>query len=82
MRLSTGFFLPLRNIVNLCLTSKRFNEVICDNEYFWRLKFIKDYKFVPNYTGNWKHLYKNFRNVVITLDNPNYTEIYPDKFKI
>lgn len=48
--------LPLSDISQLCRASKRFNEVICNNEYFWRLKFIKDY-------GSWKYLHTNWTNV-------------------
>ncbi len=68
--LNIALFLPLRNIIPLCQTSKKFNDIICDNEYFWRQKFIQDYKFVPTYyTGNWKNLYQNYKNVWVFGSN-------------
>ncbi len=68
--LNIALFVPLRNIIAFCQTSKKFNDIICDNEYFWRQKFIQDYKFVPTYyTGSWKHLYQNYRNVWVCGDN-------------
>jgi alpha-tubulin suppressor-like RCC1 family protein len=68
--LNIGLSIPLKNIVSLCLTSRKFNEVICNNEYFWRQRFIQDYKFVPiNYTGSWRHLYQNYRNVWVCGNN-------------
>ena len=53
--------LPLSTLDDLCLTSQRFNRVVCDNELFWQQKFIRDYEFVPqNYRGTWKQLYREY----------------------
>ena len=57
-----ALFLPLSGIYKLCLTNKRFNDIICDNDYFWREKFQKDYGKIE-WEGNWKELYMNFGNV-------------------
>jgi hypothetical protein len=39
--------LPLSSLDDLCLTSRRFNELICDNEVFWNQRFLQDYQVVP-----------------------------------
>ena len=59
-----ALFLPLSDITNYCQTSSKFNRIICDNDDFWRMKFIKDHEFNPiYYTGSWKDLYKNYANL-------------------
>src|SRR5579871_2013171 len=60
--LNIALFLPIHNITVLCVTSNRFNNVVCSNEYFWKQKFINDYHFVPNNIVSWKELYKNYLN--------------------
>ncbi len=30
-----ALFLPLNTLIALCLTSSKFNQLICDNNYFW-----------------------------------------------
>jgi hypothetical protein len=50
--------LPVRSIRRLCQSSKRFNDIICDNDNFWRHKLMRDYNFIPeNYEGSMKYLY-------------------------
>ena len=41
--------LDLPSLLNFCLTSKRFNEVICKKESFWVNKLDRDYS---NYKEN------------------------------
>ena len=61
--------IPISNISFYCQVSQRFNDIICNNEYFWRLKFFRDY-WPVNYTvGSWKHLYESFMNVWVCGDN-------------
>jgi hypothetical protein len=56
--------LDLPSISHLCRVSRRFNEVICENELFWRQKFIRDYRLDPiYYTGSWKSLYQQYEAV-------------------
>ena len=61
--LSYALSLDLPSITHLCQTSAQFNEVICNNEYFWKHKFIRDYYYVPEFNGSWKHLYQVFGDV-------------------
>lgn len=39
---------PLNDIYNLCQLESRFNSILCNNEGFWRSKFIHDFGFAPN----------------------------------
>ena len=41
--------MSLKDILNLCLTNKRFNAYICNNESFWLNKILRDYPNVTNY---------------------------------
>lgn len=53
--------LPLSHVNDLCQTSRRFNRLICDNESFWRQRFIQDFQFVPEgQRGSWKELYTRY----------------------
>lgn len=61
--------LKRQDLINLCLTNKALNEKLCNNEDFWRTKFIKEYgniQFNSNYS--WKQLYWNY--------NSNYNKLY------
>lgn len=77
-----GLNLPLYTITRLCQTNVQFNEVICNDEYFWEQKFLKDYKFIPEaYTGSWRHLYQNYMNSFVFGSNKNYAlGVDPDYF--
>lgn len=66
--LEFALFLPLHEISHLCQTSSRFNRLICNNNYFWKLKFIKDFGEI-SYTGDWRYLYQNHMNLWATGDN-------------
>lgn len=68
--LQTALDLPLNNILNFCLTNDRFNRIICNDNFFWKNKFIKDYGNIEteNIT-NWKLLYLNTNNIWIFTDN-------------
>lgn len=58
--------LPIRSISKFCQTSNLFNEIVCDNEYFWHQKFVQDYKFDPDYNGSWKKLYSEYGNLWVS----------------
>src|SRR5690606_35838270 len=65
---------PLGLINSLCRTNVHFNNIICNNEDFWRSKFIRDFKFIPEeYEGSWKELYREYNNVYIfgNINVPN-----------
>ena len=56
--------LPLSIIKSFSQTSKKFNQLICENDEFWRRRFIKDYNYDPvDSKESWKELYKNSGNV-------------------
>lgn len=50
------------DVINFCKSAKRENQVICQNEHFWRRKLVKDY---PEYFNfelteiNYKTIYIN-----------------------
>jgi hypothetical protein len=51
--------MPLLDILHLCVQNKRMNKMVCENDYFWKLRFEKDFTFKkPNdYQGTYKQLY-------------------------
>lgn len=74
--LNIVIYLPIDNIANLCLMNHRFNDIICDNNYFWKQKYKWDYGDVnfeiehcyqmDNNVTNipcWKYFYFNSKNV-------------------
>lgn len=52
--------LDLPTIANLCYSSRRFDYIICDNEFFWQSKFIHDYGTEPQWIKNWKLGYRQY----------------------
>jgi len=55
--------LSLVEISHLCQTNQRFNNFICNNDYFWQQKFYHDYGQIIKQSDDWKSLYLSFLNV-------------------
>jgi alpha-tubulin suppressor-like RCC1 family protein len=59
--LEIALSLTLEEIQNLCMTSNKFNHAICENEYFWRRKYLQDYREEPSFeVESWKDLYLGY----------------------
>ena len=56
---------PIRNITELCQSSTRFNNLICNNNAFWRQKFIQDSGEINGNIISWKEAYQNYGSVVV-----------------
>jgi len=75
------------DIESFCLTSKRFNRLICANDYFWQRKYQKDFKEKPH-IPTYKEIYElkttqNKNLVKVLNDFINYDEFsYENKKKI
>ena len=64
-RENTALSLPPADILNLCLTSKYFNDILCNNEQFWTLKLERDFsgeKLLPIY-GNKMKVKNNYKTL-------------------
>jgi len=51
-----------------CRMSKRFNNLVSDNQYFWQKKFLLDFSDIPvgNDVSDWREFYASvfdFKNV-------------------
>jgi alpha-tubulin suppressor-like RCC1 family protein len=57
------------SIDKLCQTSTRFNNLICNNNNFWRQKFVNNFGLPSTNIVNWKDAYQNFGRVVVCGDN-------------
>lgn len=69
--------LHINNITNLCLINKRFNNLVCNNNYFWEHKFRQDFGNVNFEAYNcdkntdplcWKSLYINAHDIWLIND--------------
>lgn len=58
-------------IINLCRSNSRFNEIICNDNFFWENKFKKDYGNVSFDVTDWKQLYMNANNVWFGIFQPH-----------
>jgi hypothetical protein len=66
--ISLALKLPLKDITNYCRLSKRFNEIICDSDDFWRIKLKQDFDLS---TGE-KNTKKIYEEIVKNQDICNY----------
>lgn len=41
--INIALYEPIGSIARLCQVSRRFNDIICSNNNFWRDKFILDF---------------------------------------
>ena len=55
-----ALYSPLSTIKSFSLTSKKFNELMCLNEEFWRKRFLLDHNYDQvDYKESWKEPYNN-----------------------
>jgi alpha-tubulin suppressor-like RCC1 family protein len=54
--------LPIKDVIHLCQSNIKYNELLCDNQRFWKMKYRKD--FGPNtiFISDWKEAYIHFGN--------------------
>ncbi len=55
--------LDMPDILNYCLTNKKFNATICESQTFWRNKYMNDFpgsKPIPSSVRNAKRVYEVF----------------------
>jgi alpha-tubulin suppressor-like RCC1 family protein len=64
-----ALYYPIEYIDRMCQISKRFNRLICDNNNFWKAKFIRDFGILPSNVIFWKNAYKNYGKVIGFGDN-------------
>lgn len=72
--------LDINNIINLCKTSKRFNDVICNNNLFWKNKVEHDYGPITFDVTDWKLFYINFSTIwlmgINTVSNVDFSDAF------
>lgn len=49
-----GLSLSLSDIYRICLTDTKLNDIFCNNQYFWKMKYIQDFQDTPNDIEDWK----------------------------
>ncbi|GAG28018.1 unnamed protein product, partial [marine sediment metagenome] len=63
-----ALMMDLPEILSLCLSSKKFNNIVCKNKTFWMNKLIHDYQVhnLPKghtYKSYYKHINEKLKNV-------------------
>jgi ankyrin repeat protein len=53
--IETALMLNLKDILSLCRTNKKFNDLICNSNIFWINKIKKDYNFITSEEGKEKY---------------------------
>jgi alpha-tubulin suppressor-like RCC1 family protein len=62
--------LNIEDISYYCLYNSKFNKIICNNEWFWKEKFLYDFGDPEyDYVADWKSLYKNHGSVYVFGQN-------------
>jgi len=66
-----AYYLPISDITAFCQSSRRFNSVICNDNDFWRQKFVFDLGRPDANVNiiNWKQAYENYGKVFAFGDN-------------
>src|SRR5579883_2078997 len=66
--IKTALLLDLSDLIKLCRANKRINNLLCNNQDFWRQKLFHDYPYTigqfPN-NSNYKYIYERTKNAVI-----------------
>jgi alpha-tubulin suppressor-like RCC1 family protein len=61
--LKLSLFLPIKEASRLSRCNQYFNDLIYNNNYFWREKYIFDFSNKPKNIINWREAYKNYGKV-------------------
>ena len=73
--LQIALSLPISSIYSFCGTSRKFNEVICKDDYFWYLLTKRDHGRIlinipyTEYRRHWRQFYKGIGQVYTFGDN-------------
>lgn len=52
--------LPIKDVISLCKSNKEYNQLLCNNQRFWKLKYYKDFGPVSIKIDDWKEAYIHF----------------------
>ena len=63
-----GLYLPLSDLLTLCQTNSKFNNLLCGSDLYWKSRYIQDFSPVQNIT-NWKQEYYNIGDVWVCGSN-------------
>ena len=63
--------MDIPEVLSLCQTSKRINQIVCDNNNFWISKLKRDYDITMEDPSTTKSAYKNITNVIKKVPNPD-----------
>jgi hypothetical protein len=73
--LSVALKLNINYIANFCDSNEKFNNAVCDNNRFWKEKFLLDFGETEyDHVNDWKSSYKNYGSfyflgeILVTLD--------------
>jgi len=58
-----GLRLGIRDIANLCKTNRYINLILCENDHFWKLKYLRDIGEPENKVTRWKEAYEDLYDV-------------------
>lgn len=78
--------MPYEDISSFCQTNLKFNTLICDNDYFWKLKYFKDFDNAEidedvAHNTTWRELYRTTGLLFICGNNaPSITEKIGSKY--
>jgi hypothetical protein len=62
--------LNIEDVGYYCLYNSRFNKIVCENNWFWKEKFLSDFGLSEyDYVDDWKTLYKNYGSVYVFGNN-------------
>ena len=58
--------IPFNDLGKFCSSSERCNQLVCNNNKYWKLRFEKDFGFEPDGEGyiDWKPYYEFYGNKI------------------
>jgi alpha-tubulin suppressor-like RCC1 family protein len=55
----------IEDIIKMCRVNSHFNNLLCNNNYFWKLKFINDFGLPDINIISWKEAYFNYGKFIV-----------------
>src|SRR5665647_3930808 len=77
--------LNLSDLLHLCQTNRRFNNLFCNNDEFWRIKLYREFpetinkinkKILEKYEYSYKDIYKQIINKNYVISKEDFDKVF------
>src|SRR5581483_4675746 len=73
--INISLYLSLPDLLSICLSCQKWNQLIGQLDYFWKLKLIRDFGMVEECSISWKKMYQQYINDIWICGLNNFGQL-------